>query len=78
MYTRRPSLSRRASHDASNSEAAEIILADVEKHGGPGGIAVLWARRFVARVGALPEAAEQKAPAPVLRGQQWLFAEATQ
>jgi hypothetical protein len=77
MYIRRPSLSRRAAHDATNREAARVILSDVAKHGGSRSLSVQWAQRFVARVGA--EAAEQDAPAPMTHGQQSLqFAEAAQ
>jgi hypothetical protein len=38
-----------ARYDESNRAAAEIILADIGKHGGGDALAVEWAKRFMKR-----------------------------
>jgi hypothetical protein len=53
-----------AAHEAGNSEAARVILADVAKHGGPEALCVQWAKRYVARAGLRPEPEEHEAPSP--------------
>jgi hypothetical protein len=40
-------LSRTSSYEASNRTAAEAILADIERHGGPESLAVQWAKLWM-------------------------------
>jgi hypothetical protein len=43
-------LTKRRAHDAANEQAAQIILANVEKCGGEGSAQVQWARLVVERL----------------------------
>jgi hypothetical protein len=43
-------LTKRRAHDAANEQAAQIILANVEKYGGAGSAQVQWARLVVERL----------------------------
>jgi hypothetical protein len=64
---------RREQYEAGNRQAARVILSDIALHGGETSLAVEWARRFVTRVGVLPEPEEQECPVPAPSGQQTLF-----
>ena len=39
----------RRAYDDANETAARVILADVERYGGEGSLAVIWARLFLAK-----------------------------
>ena len=39
----------------SNLEAAHIILADVQRYGGPDSLMATWAKLFIERIEARPE-----------------------
>jgi hypothetical protein len=54
-------LKTRSAFEAGNRAAAEIILADVAKHGGEGALVVLWARRVLQRGDSLVAEARERA-----------------
>jgi PDZ domain-containing secreted protein len=59
-----------AAHDAANRAAAEVILGDVEKYGGPSAGLVLWAQHIVQRLGEESPTQESNDRQPRLFGGQ--------
>jgi hypothetical protein len=47
--SRQDVLRLRTGHEARNIEAAALILVDADRYGGDSSLAVLWARRVLAR-----------------------------